>query len=88
MSGIDDNGKKFLLFTDPMLEEFEAIVAPFSVTEKKQDFSCLKNLYSREDIFGVDLYDAGLGERVEIMTQELFSGCGAVRKTLHKYVSV
>lgn len=88
LSGIDDNGKNFLLSTDPMLEELQAIVAPLSVTEKKQDFSCLKNLYSREDIFGVDLYDAGLGERVEIMTQELFSGCGAVRKTLHKYVSV
>ena len=49
--------------------------------------SCLKALYRRTDVFGVDLYAAGLGERIEAMAAELFAGPGAVRRTLHKYVS-
>ena len=49
--------------------------------------SCLKKLYSRADVFGVDLYQVGLGEKIEDMAAELYAGPGAVRKTLHKYVS-
>ena len=60
--------------------------APLEVKEGEQDFSCLKNLYSRADVFGVDLYEVGLGEQIEGMVKELYAGNGAVRKTLHKYV--
>ena len=87
LRGIDDTGKAFEPSPDPLLEELRAIVAPLEVKEGEQDFSCLKTLYSREDVFGVDLYAAGLGERIEGMARELFAGPGAVRKTLHKYVS-
>ena len=45
-----------------------------------------KKLYSRTDVFGVDLYAVGLGEKIESMVKELYAGPGAVRKTLHKYV--
>jgi fructuronate reductase len=69
-----------------MLEELQAVVAPLTVGKPDQDYSCLKDLYSRKDIFGVDLYEAGLGERIEGMVKELFEGEGAVRATLHKYV--
>ena len=65
----------------------QAIVAPLEVGKADQDYSCLKKLYSRKDIFAVDLYEAGLGERIEGMVKELYAGPGAVRKTLHKYVS-
>ena len=85
--GIDDNGAVFEPSADPLLAELSAIVAPLEVKEGAQDFSCLKALYSRKDVFGVDLYAAGLGERIEGMVAELYAGPGAVRKTLHKYVS-
>ena len=85
--GIDDNGAAFEPSADPLLAELSAIVAPLEVKEGAQDFSCLKALYSRKDVFGVDLYAAGLGERIEGMVAELYAGPGAVRKTLHKYVS-
>ena len=65
----------------------QAIVAPLEVKEGPQDMSCLKELYRRIDVFGVDLYAAGLGERIEGMAAELYAGPGAVRRTLHKYVS-
>ena len=87
LKGVDDEGKAFEPSPDPLLEELRAIVAPLEVKEGEQDFSCLKALYSRRDVFGVDLYAVGLGERIEGMAAELFAGPGAVRRTLHKYVS-
>ena len=87
LKGLDDNGMPFQPSPDPLLEELQAIVAPLELGKPGQDWSCLKKLYSRADIFGVNLYEAGLGQQVEGMVQELFAGPGAVRKTLHKYVS-
>ncbi len=87
LKGIDDNGNAFAPSPDPLLAELQQIVAPLEVKEGQQDFSCLKQLYTRKDVFGVDLYEAGLGEKIEGMVAELYAGPGAVRKTLHKYVS-
>ena len=87
LTGIDDNGKPFTPSSDPLLPQLQQIVAGLEVKEGEQDFSCLKKLYSRADVFGTDLYEAGLGEKIEAMAAELFAGPGAVRKTLHKYVS-
>ena len=64
------------------------LAGPLEVGKADQDYSCLKNLYSRKDVFGLDLYEAGFGEQIEGMVKELFAGKGAVRQTLHKYVSV
>ena len=55
--------------------------------QKKTSIITLKALYSREDVFGLNLYDAGLGAQIEGMVRELYAGNGAVRATLHKYVS-
>jgi fructuronate reductase len=68
-----------------MLEELQAIVAPLEIGKENQDYSCLKQLYSRKDVFGLDLYEAGLGNQIEAMVKELYAGKGAVRATLHKY---
>ena len=85
LKGIKDDGTPFDPSPDPMLAELQAIVAPLQTGKPNQDWSCLKALYSRADVFGLDLYEAGLGERIEGMVKELFAGPGAVRRTLHKY---
>ena len=87
LKGVNDAGQPFEPSPDPLLEELQAIVAPLEIREGAQDMSCLKQLYTRKDVFGLDLYEAGLGEKIEAMAAELFAGPGAVRKTLHKYVS-
>ena len=87
LKGVDDTGATFEPSPDPLLAELQAIVAPLEVKEGAQDMSCLKALYSRKDVFGLDLYEAGLGGQIEGMAAELFAGPGAVRNTLHKYVS-
>lgn len=88
LTGIDDSGKIFTPSSDPLLAQLQQIVASLEVKEETQDFSCLKQLYSRSDVFGVNLYEVGLGEKIEAMAAELFAGPGAVRRTLHKYVSL
>jgi fructuronate reductase len=87
LKGIKDDGTQFEPSPDPMLAELQAIVAPLEIGKADQDYSCLRSLYSRKDVFGLDLYEAGLGEQIEGMVRELYAGNGAVRATLHKYVS-
>jgi fructuronate reductase len=87
LKGVKDDGTAFEPSPDPMLEELQKIVAPLEIGKENQDFSCLKQLYSRKDVFGLDLYEAGFGEQIEGMVKELYAGTHAVRATLHKYVS-
>lgn len=87
LKGIQDDGTPFTPSPDPLLAELQAIVAPLEVGRPDQDYACLRQLYSRADVFGLDLYEAGLGEQIEGMVRELFAGLGAVRATLHKYVT-
>ena len=87
LKGIDDEGKAFMPSPDPLLDELQSIVAPLEIGGKNQDFSCLKKLYSRKDIFGLDLYEAGLGEQIEAFVKELYAEKGAVRSVLHHYAT-
>ena len=87
LKGIKDDGTPFEPSPDPMLAELQAVVAPLEVGRQDQDYSCLRQLYSRADVFGLDLYKAELAPQIEGMVRELFAGNGAVRATLHKYVS-
>jgi len=86
LKGLKDDLTPFEPSPDPLLEELQQIVAPLEIGKAEQDWSVLHKLYSRQDIFGVNLYEAGLGEQIEGMVKELFAGKGAVRQTLHKYV--
>ena len=86
LKGLKDDLTPFEPSPDPMLEELQAIVAPLEIGKPDQDWSPLKQLYANQTVFGVNLYDVGLGEQIEGMVKELFAGKGAVRQTLHKYV--
>ena len=86
LKGLKDDLTPFEPSPDPLLEELQQIVVPLEIGKAEQDWSVLHKLYSRQDIFGVNLYEAGLGEQIEGMVKELYAGKGAVRQTLHKYV--
>lgn len=86
LKGIDDEGKPFNPSPDPLLNELQAMVSPLEIGHENQDFSCLKALFCREDIFGLDLYEAGFGPQIEAAVKALFAGKGSVRTTLHRYV--
>ena len=50
------------------------------------DTSILKPILSNDMIFAVNLYEVGLGEKIEAMFLELIAGKGAIRNTLKKYL--
>ena len=60
-------------------------MAPYKEYGKAQEQD-LKRILSRKDIFGVDLYEAGLAKKVTEIFNEMNEGPGMVRKVLHKTV--
>ena len=86
LMGIDDNGNKMVLSSDPLLEEVVPHVESIVLGDQGPFHEQLKPILSNANIFGVNLYDAGLGDIVENYFSELVSGKGAVRATLKKYV--
>lgn len=72
LQGIDDEGNEFTLSPDPKLEDLRTLDP--------------KDVLKREDVFGVNLFEDGLGDRILTIFDELNSGNGAVRATLKKYI--
>lgn len=85
LMAIDDNGKKFTPSSDPMLENVMPYLKGIELGSKIDFHEKLQPILSNEKIFGVNLYEVGLGEKVEAYFAELVSGPGAVRNTLKKY---
>ncbi|MDR2044852.1 MAG: mannitol dehydrogenase family protein [Clostridium sp.] len=85
LMGTDDGGQTFPLSSDPLLDTVVPYVAGFELTEAPKDLSGLDPLLRNEKIFGVDLFQAGLAERVKEYFRELSAGKGAVARTLGKY---
>ena len=87
LMAVDDNGNAFEPSPDPLLETAQAYVKDFKLGEKP-DTAKLEGLLRNKTIFGVDLVEAGLADKVCAYFTELTAGPGAVRATLHKYVNV
>ena len=88
LMGVDDNGNAFEVSPDPRYAELSAHVKGVALGDSGPFHAVLRPLLADAGLFGVDLYAVGLGERVEGYFAELTAGPGAVRKTLHKYVSM
>jgi fructuronate reductase len=86
LMGLDDNGNVMELSPDPLLDELKKYVADIKLGSKESVESSLKSILINEEIFGVNLYTIGLGEKIEGYFNELISGAGAVRATLEKYL--
>lgn len=86
LMGLDDNGNKMELSADPLLTELVPHVENISLGDEGPFHNQLKPILSNANIFGVNLYEVGIGERVEAYFEELVEDKGAVRKALKKYV--
>ena len=86
LMGIDDNGNKFELSPDPLLETVCPVVADVKLGEEINAAEVLKPILENKAIFGVDLYEIGMAEKVCAYFTEMIAGVGAVRETLKKYV--
>lgn len=83
---VDDRGEKFELSSDPMIPELTKALEGVVVGKPETYQGQLKPILSNANIFGVDLYEAGIGETVEAMFVEEIAGPGAVRAVLKKYL--
>lgn len=83
---VDDEGKAFELSSDPMLEELCGMLEGIKVGEPETYTGQLRPILSNVNIFGCNLYEAGIGEKVENYFKEEIQGAGAVRRTLKKYI--
>ena len=84
--GVDDQGNAFERSSDPMLAVLTEQLSGVEAGKPESYQGQLKNILSNANIFGVDLYQAGIGSRVEEMFVEQLAGPGAVRATLKKYL--
>ncbi|PJI09704.1 MULTISPECIES: mannitol dehydrogenase family protein [Clostridium] len=83
MLGIDDKGEKFEISSDPLLETLKQYLSEVNIGSEYKN-GTLKPILSNKDIFGSDLYQVGIGEKVESYFAEMIKGKGAVRDTLKK----
>lgn len=86
LMAIDDNGNAFELSPDPLLDSVCPYVAGIKLGDDVDVKVVLESILKDKAIFGVDLYEVGLAERVCGYFKELIAGVGAVRTTLKKYV--
>ncbi|ADL69852.1 Mannitol dehydrogenase domain [Thermoanaerobacterium thermosaccharolyticum DSM 571] len=86
LMGIDDEGNHMDLSPDPLLNDLKSHVSNIRLGDVDSVKDNLRPILSNKEIFGLDLYEVGLGEKVESYFKELISGTGAVRNTLKKYL--
>ena len=84
---VDDEGNKFELSPDPLLDTVCPYVADIKLGESIDVEAKIKPVLENAKIFGVNLYEAGLAELVCQYFSELIAGKGAVRATLKKYTA-
>ena len=85
LMAVDDNGENFELSADPMMNELKEILGGITLGEEYHGE--LKPLLSNANIFGINLYKAKIGEKIEKLFEEEINGKGAVRKTLKAIVT-
>ena len=82
LMAVDDQGNPFTLSPDPLLKEICPYVAEIRLGETTKVSEILKPVLSDRRIFGVDLYEVGLADKVCGYFEEMIAGKGAVYATL------
>ncbi|AFM40530.1 mannitol-1-phosphate/altronate dehydrogenase [Desulfosporosinus acidiphilus SJ4] len=84
--GVDDAGKEMRLSPDPLLEPLRSFLDGIKLGDSDSVGGKLQPILSNKDLFGLNLYDVGLGEKIEGYFQEMVSGVDSVRLTLERYL--
>ncbi len=79
LMGTDDKGEPLEISVDPQKDYLVEILHGSESNEGHPD---LRPVLSNAAIFGIDLYEAGIGDLTQKLFNEMNSGAGAVRKTL------
>lgn len=85
LMGVDDTGRTFELSPDPLLPEMQKKLSGLTLGGSVDD-ERIHLILGDASIWGVDLNECGLGERITAYLRELTAGPGAVRATLKRHV--
>ena len=84
LMGINDKGETFEPSPDPMFDELHAQVADLKLGSADVDVhDAVKGILSNKAIFNMDLYEVGLGDKVEAYFKQELAGAGAIEQVLH-----
>lgn len=86
LMGVNDKGEKFELSPDPLLGTVCPYVAGFELGKDADVETVLKPVLEDAHIWGVNLYEVGMADKVCKYFREMIKGPGAVREALKKYV--
>ena len=86
MLGVDDQGKPYELAPDPMNEEITKAFSSIQWGQPDTVTDQLQGILSNENVFYADLYQAGLGEKIESMFKDMIAGEGSTLATIEKYI--
>jgi fructuronate reductase len=84
LMAIDDKGNSFTPSPDPLYGELHEHVKGIQLGDTVDAHRVLQPILQNAEIFGVDLYQVGLGEKIEGYFNELITGPEAVRTTLQR----
>ena len=91
LEAVDDTRAAFTPSPDPLLAGLQKRLADggieLGVTDAAAIHATMQPILSNSEIFDCDLYEAGLGDRIEGMFAELNAAPGAVRATLHAHLA-
>ena len=85
---VDDEMNPIEVSSDPLKDELQTALAGIEVGKPETYAGQLRPILSNAAIFGSDLVAIGLADKIERMFVEELLGPGAVRTTLHQYVSL
>ena len=86
LMGLDDQGKEMSLSPDPMLSTLKNYISGIKLGDVESVRDSLQPILTNEELFGVNLYQIGLGEKIEGYFKEMITGAGAVKATLKKHL--
>lgn len=89
LMAVDDAGNAFELSPDPLLDTVCPYIEGFKLGETKDATeieATLKPVLENDKIFGVNLYEVYMAEKVCGYFNEMLAGVGSVRSTLKKYL--
>jgi fructuronate reductase len=83
--GTDDQGKPFTVSPDPQYEGLSQALGGIKLGDRGPFHTILEPILKDGALFGVNLYEAGLGEQVEACFGELLAGPGAAAAALKRH---
>lgn len=85
--GVNDDGKLMTPSFDPMQVELTSYLTGIELGNLNSYRDNLRPILSNEKLFGVNLYEVGLGLKIEGYFKEMILGRQAVRNTLSAYLA-